>query len=53
LKEEKESFTVEFFYVEKGDSATDAIKCIDAISEVNVIVWMELYDGVDGFSATG
>jgi len=57
LKEERESFTVEFFYLEKGGSATDAIECIDTISEVNIIVRMGMHDGVDGvndgFSATG
>jgi hypothetical protein len=57
LKEERESFTVEFFHLKKGSSATDAIECVDSISEVDIIVKMGVHYGVngvnDGFSNTG
>jgi hypothetical protein len=57
LKEERESFTVEFFHLKKGSSATDAIECIDTVSKVDIIVRMGVHDGVngvnDGFSTTG
>jgi len=41
----------------QGSSATDAVECVDTITEVDIILRMGVHDGVDGandgFSATG
>ena len=56
MKEERKNFSVDFFYLKKGSSATDAIECIDTVSKVNIVVRMGVHgvNGVnDGFSTKG
>jgi hypothetical protein len=48
LKEEGKGFTIKFFYLEESGGTTDAVECVDTISEVYIIIRMGLHDGVDG-----
>ena len=56
LKEEGEGFTIEFFNLEESGAMTDAVQCVDGISEVYIIIRMGLHAGVggvdNGFSTT-
>jgi hypothetical protein len=48
MKEVGEGVTIEFFHLEKSGGTTDAVECVDTISEVFIIIRMGLHDGVDG-----